>query len=84
MDLHHANHVSFWRSRTGVALVVLGAVAGFFLLAEHRAHTLGVLPFLVVLACPLMHLFMHHGHGHRHSHGEDSSRNGPQEHKHVP
>jgi hypothetical protein len=24
------------------------------------------LPFLVVLACPLMHLFMHHGHGHHH------------------
>jgi hypothetical protein len=21
------------------------------------------LPFLLLLACPLMHLFMHHGHG---------------------
>jgi hypothetical protein len=24
----------------------------------------GYLPFLVLLACPLMHMFMHHGHHH--------------------
>jgi hypothetical protein len=24
------------------------------------------LPYLILLACPLMHLFMHHGHGHGH------------------
>jgi hypothetical protein len=24
---------------------------------------LGVLPYLVFLACPLIHLFMHRGHG---------------------
>ena len=42
-------------------------VAAFFLWEEHRAHFLGVLPYLLVLACPLMHLF-HHGHG-RHHHG---------------
>lgn len=47
--------------------VLLGflAVALFFLWTEHRAHLLGVLPYLLVLACPLMHLF-HHGHGHGH------------------
>ena len=39
------------------------AVAGFFLFTEHRAHLLGILPYLFLLACPLMHLFMHHGHG---------------------
>ncbi|GAB1235704.1 DUF2933 domain-containing protein [Ferrigenium sp. UT5] len=38
------------------------AIAAFFLLSEHRAHLLGALPFLLLLACPLMHLFMHHGH----------------------
>lgn len=37
------------------------AVAGFFLFTEHRAHLYGALPFLLILACPLMHLF--HGHG---------------------
>jgi hypothetical protein len=45
------------------------AVAAFFLLTEHRAHVLGVLPYLLLAACPLMHLFMHHGHG-GHQHGQ--------------
>ncbi|WP_137887232.1 DUF2933 domain-containing protein [Pseudomonas sp. 2FE] len=45
------------------------AVVGFFLITEHTAHLLGALPYLL-LACPLMHLFMHHGHGgHRHRPG---------------
>jgi len=59
----------FWRSRYGLGLLVLGAIAGYFLVAEHRAHLLGALPFLLLLACPLMHIFMHRGHGagHRHS-----------------
>ena len=30
---------------------------------EHRVHLFGVLPYLFLLACPLMHLFMHHGRG---------------------
>ena len=38
-------------------------VAAFFLLTEHRAHLYGALPYLLILACPLMHLFHHHGHG---------------------
>lgn len=57
----------FWRSRFAIGWVVLAAVAGWFLWAEHRAHLLGALPFLL-LACPLMHLFMHHGrHGGHHA-----------------
>lgn len=56
----------FWRSRHALGLVVMAAVAAVFLLSEHRAHFLGALPFLLVLACPLMHLFMHHGHGRHH------------------
>lgn len=62
------------RRRTVTRLVFWGflAVALFYLLAEHRAHFLGVFPFLLVLACPLMHLFMHHGHG-AHEHGSGDS-----------
>lgn len=48
------------------------AVAGFFLFTEHRAHVLGVLPYLILLACPLMHLFMHHGHNGQHTHNHGS------------
>lgn len=39
------------------------AVALVLLAAEHRAHLLGWLPWLILLACPLMHVFMHGGHG---------------------
>jgi hypothetical protein len=55
---------SFWRSPTGLTLLVGIAVAGFYLLTEHTAHVFGALPYLLVLACPLMHVFMHRGHGH--------------------
>ena len=41
-------------------------VAGYFLLTEHRAHVLGILPYLLLFACPIMHLFMHRGHGKHH------------------
>jgi len=43
--------------------------AGLLLFTEHRVHVLSFLPYLILLACPLMHLFMHHGHGgHNHHH----------------
>ena len=60
---HDAEPVSFWRSRYAVGLLVMGAVAAYFLLSEHRAHFFWALPFLLLLACPLMHVFMHGGHG---------------------
>lgn len=56
----------FWRSRFGIGWLVLAAVAGWVLWTEHRAHLFGALPWLVLLACPLMHVFMHRGH---HGHG---------------
>lgn len=45
--------------------VLLGflVIVGFFLLTEHKAHALGVLPFLLLLACPLLHFFHHGKHG---------------------
>jgi hypothetical protein len=43
---------------------LFGAVALFFLWTEHRAHLFGALPYLLLLSCPLMHRFMHHGHHH--------------------
>ncbi|CAG0979013.1 hypothetical protein MTYP_01651 [Methylophilaceae bacterium] len=52
------------------------AFAGLLLFTEHRAHLLGILPYLILLACPLMHLFMHRGHGsqsHQHTHRRDIS-----------
>ena len=47
-------------------LVVLTAIltGGAYLLTRHAEHTLWYLPFLILLACPIMHIFMHR-HGHR-------------------
>lgn len=55
-------------------LVAFLAIAAFFLITEHRAHLLGALPFLLLLACPLMHLFMHHGHDAHAGHNENTER----------
>jgi len=60
---------SFWSSRYAVGLLVFGAVAAYYLLTEHLAHFAGALPWLLLLACPLMHVFMHHGHS-GHGHGQ--------------
>jgi hypothetical protein len=59
--------------------VLLGflLIAGYFVFAEHRAHLTGLLqylPLLLVLACPLMHMFMHGGHGHGDSNGRTNDR----------
>lgn len=54
---------------TNIALVGFMAIAAFYLIAEHRAHLLGWLPWLIILACPLLHIFMHGGHG---GHGDSS------------
>lgn len=56
--------------QVNLAVLVFFAIAAFFLLTEHRAHLFGALPFLLLLACPLLHSFMHRGHGGK---GEDQS-----------
>lgn len=52
---------------------IFAAAALFYLLSEHQAHFFGVLPWLILLACPLMHLFMHHGHGGHGQQAKDSN-----------
>ena len=67
------SHGSFLTSRVGLALLVFIIVAGTLLLTEHRAHVWGLLIWLPLLACPLMHFFMHGGHG---GHGSGTDRQG--------
>lgn len=57
---------AWWHTRTGVALIGFVLVATFYVLREHWGHALGALPYLLLLACPLMHLLMHRGHGRHH------------------
>jgi hypothetical protein len=58
-----------------VALFGFLGIAVFFLWTEHRAHLLGALPYVLLLACPLMHL-LHGGHHHRRSTPPPSTREG--------
>lgn len=62
----------FWKSRAAIAMTFFGLIALFLMISEHRTHFLGALPYLLLLSCPLMHLFMHHGHGHGHRSRPDS------------
>ena len=60
--------------KTVIAFTVFLAVAGYFLWQEHSAHialAVPYLPYLLILLCPLMHVFMHHGHAHGHGEGAE-------------
>jgi hypothetical protein len=72
----HDHERPWWRTRSGIVLCGFLLIAAFYLLTEHTAHVFGALPFLLILACPLMHLFMHHGHG-GHSAGDSSAPPAP-------
>lgn len=60
---HDSGKSGIFAARANIVLVGFLAIGGFFLVTEHRAHLIPVLPWLLLLSCPLMHLFMHHGHG---------------------
>lgn len=60
-----ARSVESHKNRSKWVFIGFLAVAAFFLLSEHRAHFLGILPYLLILACPLMHFFHHGHHGHQ-------------------
>ena len=64
-DAEQPGHSRYWGG-----LIAFLIVAAFFLWTEHRAHLLGVLPYVVLLLCPLIHLFMHRGHGGHGGHHE--------------
>lgn len=56
-----------------VAQLMVALIVVFYLLREHWGHVAGLWPYLLLLACPLMHLF--HGHG-AHGHHTTQGRRG--------
>ena len=71
LHTHGQSTPSFWRSRYGIGWLMLAGIAAWFLWTEHRAHLFGALPWLVLLACPLMDVFMHRGHHEHHGRGAE-------------
>lgn len=55
-----------------IALLMVAVIAGFYLLREHWSHVTSNWIYLLLLACPLMHLF--HGHGGHGGHGSPWNR----------
>lgn len=71
----HIDHIDNHKQRpspfsaANIALYGFLALGAFYLIVEHRAHVLGWLPWLLILACPLLHVFMHGKHGGHGGHG---------------
>jgi hypothetical protein len=61
----------FLGSPLGLAVLLAIAAVGAYLLWDHSGHVLAALPYLLLLACPLMHVF---GHRHRHSHNQEGGQ----------
>ena len=64
---------SWWRNRSNLALVAFLGIGGYFLWTEHQAHVVAALPWVLILGCLVMHLFMHGGHGHGGSGHDDNN-----------
>jgi hypothetical protein len=61
----------FLGSKFGLAAMLAIAVVGAYLLWNHTGHAWAAAPYVLLLICPLMHLF---GHSHNHSHGQHSGQ----------
>ena len=64
------------KSKAGPVLIGFLIIAGALLFTERRAHVLGLLIWLPLLACPLLHIFMHGGHGHHGSRDQQNNQRG--------
>jgi len=64
MPRDHSQHHNHTPSRARWVFLAFFIMAAALLFTEHRAHVLGILPWLFLFSCPLMHIFMHGRHGH--------------------
>lgn len=72
-----ANGAPSGRRPVTIALLMIVLIVAFYLLREHWGHVSGLWPYLLLLACPLMHLFHGHGgHAPHESHGSDKPSEG--------
>jgi hypothetical protein len=77
----HGSHGAPRQNWSGLVFLGFAVIAAFLLFSEHRAHLFGALPYLLLLACPILHLFHHGGHG-RHGGGDDGDKKNTSGHQH--
>lgn len=74
---YQSSRSSFWKTPWGIAATLAAIAASGYLYFEHKAHVYALLPYLILSACLLMHVFMHRGHAHgghgqaKHQHEQD-------------
>jgi hypothetical protein len=68
--MEHPTTPPFWKTPFGIGATLVAVAASIYLYLVHGDHVLALVPYAILAACPMMHMFMHRGHGHgRHSHG---------------
>jgi cation transport ATPase len=71
---------SFFRSPIGMAVLVFLTIAALYLITQHTAHVLGLLPYGLLLLCPFLHLLMHGSHGSHSDHPGQPDHSGLDDH----
>ncbi len=66
----HKGFLACVLSWKGVALILVLAGISYYLLTVHLEHLAVALPYLILLACPLMHIL-----GHKHPHAGSKKDN---------
>lgn len=61
-----------------IVFFIFIGIAAFFLVAEHTAHVFGILPFLLIALCPLLHMGGHGRHGGHGGHRDGDPSNDDQ------
>jgi hypothetical protein len=67
-SLHWLNNLSW----TYVILFSLFLTGGYLIWERYQAQFFSFLPYLILLLCPLMHIFIHKGHGNQKNHDDHS------------
>jgi hypothetical protein len=70
--------LNWFNNLSWVSILVIGLTltGGYFLWDTYQEQLLNYWPYLIILLCPVMHIFMHRGHG---GHGDHKDHKSSQE-----
>ncbi len=67
--------LNWFNNLSWVSILVIGLTltGGYFLWQTYQVQLVAYWPYLILLLCPLMHIFMHKGHGGNGNHKDHES-----------